>query len=192
MSKIHPQKSWKVFSRKVEHENPWFRVVRENIRRPSGFRGDYFIFEGRSAKDFVIVVVRDCQGKDETFYLVKQWRPTLKRSLIEFAAGATGKNESFLKAAQREVREELALEAKDWKYIGKATVAPGHSVEYGRVFVATDVVKTKHKVKGDPGESTELIKVSRKQFERMIYKRQIRDGPTFSAFLLYLVWKKEL
>jgi 8-oxo-dGTP pyrophosphatase MutT (NUDIX family) len=192
MSKINPRKSWKVFSRKVEHKNPWFQIVREDVRKPNGFRGDYFIFEGNSSKDFVIVIVRDCQGKDETFYLVKQWRPTLKRYLIEFAAGSTGKQESFLQAAKREVKEELGLEAKDWRYIGKATVAPGHSMEYGRVFVATNALRTKHEAKGDPGETTQLVKVSRKQFERMIYNKQIQDGPTLSAFLLYLVWKKEL
>lgn len=192
MNKGNTRKKWKVFSRKVEHENPWFRIVREDVRKPNGFRGDYFIFEGHSSKDFVIVIVRDDKEENETFYLVRQWRPTLKRNLIEFAAGSTEKHETFLQAAQREVKEELGLEAKEWNYIGKATVAPGHSMEYGRIFVATNVSQTKQKVKGDPGETTELIKVTRKQLEQMIYRREIDDGPTLSAYLLYLVWKKEL
>jgi ADP-ribose pyrophosphatase len=182
------QKRGQVFSRKVVHKNPWFRIVKEKIQKPSGFRGNHYIFEGNSLRDFVVIVVRDEQ---ENFYLVKQWRPALKRYLVEFAAGGTGRGESYLQAAKREVREELRLEAKRWDYLGKAAVAPGFSREYGRFFLATGVKPTQRGSKGEPGEVIEIVKISRKKFEKMVSEREIEDGPTLTAYMLYVTRRKD-
>lgn len=189
MSKKSTQKKWQVYSREVVYQNPWYRIIKEDLKKPSGFRGDYFILEGRGEKDFVVVVVLD---ENENFYLVKQWRPTLKRYLLEFAAGGTEKNESFLEAAKREVKEELGLQAQNWQHLGRAAVAPGHSKEYGQFFLATKIKPTKAKVEGEPGEKTEAVKLSHSELVKKIYAKEIEDGPTLTAYLLYLAWKKEL
>lgn len=179
--------NYKVFSRKTVHKNPWFRIVKEDILRPDGHRADYYIFEGESDKNFVVIVA---QEKDE-LYLVKQWRPTLKRYLIEFAAGGIEKNETDLQAAKREFLEETGWGAKKWQYLGKAAVGPGHSKEYGQVFFATGLFKTRGKT-NDIQEKTELVIIKRQNFEQMIYNKEIEDGPTLSAYMKYLAFKKRL
>ena len=181
-------KPYRVFSRKIVHKNPWYQVVKENIRYPSGHRGNYYVWENpRTEKGFVVAIAED----KDTFFLVKQWRPTLKHYTLEFVAGDAHKNEKYVKAAKRELLEELGLQAKRWQFIGKAAVAPGYSREYGRVFLATGISKSAEKAKGEAGEKTELVKIKRQKFEQMIYNREIEDGPTLSAYLLYLTRKKK-
>lgn len=182
-------KPYKVFSRKVVHKNPWYQIVKENIRQPSGYRADYYIFENsKTERDFVVVIAKD----KNNFFLVRQWRPTVKRYLLEFVAGGAHEKEKYIEAAKRELLEETRLFGKNWHYLGKAAVAPGHSGEYGRVFLATEISKSSKKVKGEPGENTEVIKIKRQKFEKMIYNREIEDGPTLSSYLLYLAWSGRL
>lgn len=188
MKRAKKQKSWRVFLRKTVHKNPWFKVVKEDIKKPGGFRGDYFIFSRHSQKDFVIVVAEE----NDQFYLVKQWRPTLKRYLLEFVAGGTNKNETYLQAAKRELVEEVGLKAKKWQYLGNAAVAPGHSDQYGRVFLAKKLTKSQEFKSGEIGEQTQLIKINCRKFHQMVLKFKINDGPTLSAYLMYLAFLKKI
>lgn len=188
MSKKIKQKNWKVYDRKVIFRTPWFQVIEEKLKKPSGFRGSYYIYEHKTGKDFVIVIAED----EEFFFLTKQWRATLKKYTLEFVAGAVGRDESYLVSSKRELVEETGLESDKWEYLGKCPVAPGHSSQYGRVYLASDVFPSKVKMKGEKGEKTQMVKVAKEEFLKMIRKGKINDGPTLSAFLLYLVKKGEL
>jgi len=188
MSKKNQPKTWKVYHRKIVFKCSWFQIIEEDLRKPNGFRSKYYVFESLSKRDFIMVIALD----NDYFYMTKQWRPTLKRETVEFVAGGVGKNEIYLEAAKRELLEEAGLKAKKWHFIGKAPVAPGHSREYGRIFLAENISFSKEKAAGEPGEGTELVKIPRHKFKRMIYQREIDDGPTLSAYLLYLTWSKKL
>jgi len=181
-------KRYQVFSRKVVYQCPWFQIVVEDVQKPDGFRGNYFIMERPKGRDFVIVIVQE----NDDLYLVNQWRPTLKKDTLEFAAGSVGERETDLEAAKREVAEELGLKAKKWIFLGKAAVAPGFSSQYGRVFYATGISQLREKFPGEAGENTEGVKIKRAKFDQMIYNGKIVDGTTLSAYLLYLVWEKKL
>ena len=188
MSKKNQPKTWKVYSRKTVFKCPWFQIVEEDIKKPNGFRGKYYIQQGREKNDFVIVIAlkRNC------FYMTKQWRSTLKKETIEFVAGSVEKNESYLKAAKRELLEEVRIRAKRWRYLGRVAVAPGHTLRYGRIFLAEEITKVKTKVKGEPGEDTRPVKIPLQKYKQMVSQGKINGGPTLSAYLLYLAWSKKL
>lgn len=188
MSKEGRQKRWRVFAKKTIHKNPWFSVDLEDIQKPSGHRDNYYIFQGTGRKDFVVAIALD----DNYFYLTEQWRPTLKKYSLEFVAGRAEKNESYLEAVKREFLEETGLEAKKWLLIGRVAVAPGHTPRYGRIFLASRISHSNTKTKGEPGEDTKLVKVPKNKFREMIYQAKIDDGPTLSAYLLYLIRSKKI
>lgn len=182
------KKHWRVFSRKVAYKNPWFQVAVEDIQKPDGFRGKYFIVERGNIKDFVVVIARE----EDDLYLVKQWRPTLKRYTLEFVAGSITRGEKPLVAAKREIVEEIGMTAGKWTFLGREAVAPGFSSQYGRYYLATSLTLAKQKFSGELGEKTTLIRLKRAKFDEMIYNGKIIDGATLTAYLLLLAWEKKI
>ena len=130
--------------------------------------------------------------ENNSLYLVKQWRPTLKRATLEFVAGSIGEKETPLEAAKREIIEEIGMEATKWVYLGRQAVAPGFSSQYGRYYLATNLKIANWKLEGELGERTELCLVKRAKFDEMIYNGKIIDGTTLTAYLLLLAWEKKI
>jgi len=61
--------------------------------------------------------------------LVRQFRYTIDRVVLEFPAGKLEDNEGPLVCAQRELQEETGYTASDWRYIGTIHNALGYSDE---------------------------------------------------------------
>lgn len=73
-----------------------------------------------------VVALRD--GADPRVVLVRQYRPALHRMTLEVPAGMRDLDgEDALVTAQRELREEVGLEAGEWRRIGRHVSAPGIS-----------------------------------------------------------------
>ncbi|MGI5828185.1 MAG: NUDIX hydrolase [Patescibacteria group bacterium] len=176
----NPDQDKYVLSSSKKFSCPWFEVYKEKIRFPNGHIDDYFVFKRQSP--FVAVVAVQ---KDEIF-IIKQWRPTLKRWIYELPMGGINGKETPQKAAQREFLEETGYKAKTWKLLGEFWVAPGYSSEKGYVFLATGIIKITGRAEDNPKEMIEVLRVSVRQLKEMIRKRELRDGPSLASLMLYL------
>jgi ADP-ribose pyrophosphatase len=94
----------------------------------------------------------------EELVLVRQTRRGAGGKVLELPSGKLEPGESPAEAAVRELAEECALGAREWRELGSFWAAPAYSTEYVHVFVASDL----HAV--DPGvlDEDEDIDVERR------------------------------
>ena len=79
---------------------------------------------------------------DRRIILTEQYRPPVRRRVIELPAGLAGdiplqEDEPLLVAAQRELKEETGYVAKNWKTLLEGTSSAGRTDEIVTIFYAT-------------------------------------------------------
>lgn len=148
-------RNWKKLNSKIVYSNPWIKVREDQVLMPNGKESIYGYLEKKQGC-FVIAL-----DNEENIYLVKQYRYTLKKTILELPAG-TAEDEDMLERAKAELLEETGIEAKEWKRLGGFFVAPGHESTYINVFLATDLDLSKITTKGQEGDESilEIVKVS--------------------------------
>ncbi|WP_165214441.1 NUDIX hydrolase [Schaalia sp. ZJ1691] len=89
-----------------------------------------------------IVALRGDEG-EEQILLEKQYRHPVRSELLEIPAGLLDiAGEDPLVAAQRELAEEVDLQAQRWDVLVDYFTSPGGSNESIRIFLARDLVPT--------------------------------------------------
>lgn len=86
--------------------------------------------------DPVVAVVSFDKGY---VYLAQQMRPAIALPTIELPAGFIDKGETPKRAAKRELREEMGIEAKDWTKVDGFYSSPGFCTEYVHLYFATNL-----------------------------------------------------
>jgi ADP-ribose pyrophosphatase len=81
----------------------------------------------------VVIAALDDAGQ---VYLVEQYRHPVKRNLLELPAGGLEPDEEPLACAQRELREEVGLQANEWTHLGTFFSSPGFANERLYAFAA--------------------------------------------------------
>jgi ADP-ribose pyrophosphatase len=140
--------------------------------------------EGRSATREVVehpgaVVIIALDGEGEVA-LVRQYRHAIKRYLLELPAGGLEPGEEPLATAQRELREEVGLDAAIWTSLGYFFSSPGFANEILHVFLAEDL-RPGH---ADPDEDEDLVVVRCKVGDLLEHPEQIQDAKSLAALLL--------
>jgi 8-oxo-dGTP pyrophosphatase MutT (NUDIX family) len=114
--------------------NRVFSVVTDEIEMPGGevVARDYMIHIGA-----VGVVALDADGR---VALVRQYRPAVRQVLWELPAGLIDvPGESLVRAAARELAEEVDLVAARWDLLAEVHPTPGCSNERIRLFLAREI-----------------------------------------------------
>lgn len=170
---------WKTLKSTTEYENPYMRIIRHDVVRPNDLAGPYFVLQRHP---FSVVI--PLTGTNET-YLVGQYRYPISQYSWEFPMGSViGKNQ--LEIAQQELVEETGLQALEWEEIGQFAVAPGHSSQIAKLFVARNLEQ--HLPKPEIGEILETKKISLTDLSRLITDGAIIDGVTICSYKLLEVY----
>ena len=117
-------------------------------------------------------------------YLVRQYRYAVGDYLLEIPAGTLEKNESPEQCAIRELSEEIKMRPGSIKKIGTLYPSPGFIDEIMHLFLCFDL-KPAHG-NTDFDENIEIVKMDIDSLKEMILSRELRDGKTVTAVLLYL------
>ncbi len=181
-------RAWQKKSSRVVHDNPWYSVRKDAIDKGGGHRGTYYVVDTKSPAVFIVALT-----KKNEIVLVNQYRYPLEQFSWEVPGGAAGKEE-LLVAAQRELREEASLLAKDWMQVGRAPSMHGITSEIMHVFLARDLVKNDATSEADLQDlrereglgKTRLIDA--KDVLAMIAKGEINDSQSITAIVQALAY----
>ena len=144
-----------VLASRVLLEAPIFRVLREELRLPSGLQQDLVLVDHPGA---VCIAPLTPEGE---LLLVRQYRHAAGDWLIELPAGRLEPGESPEDAARRELEEETGHRARTWRRLVEFLPAPGFCSERLTLFLAQDL----EAVPGgglacDEDEELELVRLS--------------------------------
>ncbi len=165
---------WTVVSRETRYENDWMRVDHYEVRKPSGGPGIYGVVHFKNHALGIVPI----DEKGNTI-LVGQYRFPLGYYSWEIPQGGGSINKSLIESAQRELREECGVSAKQWLQILGMDLSNSVTNEQGTAFLAWDLTEGA----AEP-EDTEELQVLRLPFweaVRRAEKGEIRDGVSIAA-----------
>ncbi len=175
------KKSWKKINSKIIHKNPWYQLREDDVIRPDGKEGKYFVVDGLNS---VAVIAQD---KDDKIYLVGQNRyPVGNIYSWEIITGGLKQGSNPLKKAKEELQEETGLLARKWTKLGYINPINGYSSETNYIYLAKNLIVTKSNQ--EPTENITVKKESLDVILKAIKENRITCGITIVAinkFLLY-------
>jgi 8-oxo-dGTP pyrophosphatase MutT (NUDIX family) len=145
---------------------------------------DIALSEGRTATREVVahrgaVVIAAVDGEG-CVYLVRQYRHAIGQYLLELPAGCLEADEEPLAAAQRELREEVGLEARLWTPLGDFFSSPGFANERLHAFLARALTP----VESDPDDDEDICVVRYPLTDLFTYLELIEDAKTLATLCL--------
>lgn len=120
---------WKKLSSKQVHQNPWYSVREDDVTRPDGNPGKFYVVEvGQST-----MTIPYHAG---LFYLITNSRYPINTTLWEFPSGKKDPGESPEAGARRELLEETGITTTPLTLLGKVAAHPGIADEIQYIFLA--------------------------------------------------------
>lgn len=177
---------WKTINKKIVYKNKFLSIREDDVIDPNGNKGKRNIIEAGAGS--VVVIAQKENGE---LYLVGQSRYAVNEYSWEFVSGGIKKGENELKAAKRELAEELNLKAKKWEKI--LSFHPNNSLMNREVYVflAEDLLSANNSNFRDSYERINKKTVSISKIKNNIKKGAIKDGFTICSFYSYLQRKEE-
>jgi ADP-ribose pyrophosphatase len=163
-----------VLSSEVVYEGKIISLRVDQIGLPGGRQATREVVDHPGA---VVVIAMDEEGR---VALVRQYRHAIKRFLLEFPAGGLEPGEEPLSTAQRELAEEVGLQAARWTPLGSFFSSPGFANEALHVFLAQDL-RPAH---AEPDEDEDLTVLRYDLSELYEHPGQIEDAKSLAALLL--------
>jgi len=165
---------WTVVSKETRYENDWIRVDHHEVRKPTGGPGIYGVVHFKNHALGIVSI----DEKGNTI-LVGQYRFPLGYYSWEIPQGGGLANKPLIESAQRELREEWGVAAKQWLQILGIDLSNSVTNEQGTAFLAWDLTEGA----AEP-EDTEELQVLRLPFWEAVQRAEkgdIRDGVSIAA-----------
>ena len=165
---------WTVVSRSDVYENEWIRVEHHEVLAPSGGLGVYGTVHFKNQATGVVPI--DEYGN---VILVGQYRFPLRAYSWEIPEGGGAHAVSALESAQRELREECGLAARNWSELVAMDLSNSVSDERATIFLAWGLSE----VAAKPDE-TEILQIARVRFwdaVKRVKRGEIRDAMSVAA-----------
>lgn len=169
---------WTIEATTEKHRDAFLSVREDRVIRPDGRPGSYATV---TVKPGVAILPVDDSG--DTF-LVRQYRYALGAESIEVACGGIDEGETPAVAARRELREELGIEATDWRDLGTIDLDTSLVRCKMGLFVAKGLTHTETQREGT--EAMETIRVPLGDALRMVLEGEITHAA--SGLLILKAW----
>jgi 8-oxo-dGTP pyrophosphatase MutT (NUDIX family) len=181
--------SWPVVASKDLHRDDWVVALREDrITRPG--HSEEFSRLSLEHPGAVVVLAVD---EDERVMCLRQYRHTSGHEFVELPAGLRDAgDEPAVETAKRELREEVELEAADWRLLLSTYSSAGITDEVHDIFLARGLT---HAPRGDfamEHEEAEMehFWVPMADLLDAALEGRVRQGPLAQAVLAYDVLKR--
>jgi len=169
--------------KKIEYVNQNILALGRHLNFISDYvmlpNGKYSNREYLAAKAEAVVVA--ALDNKRQVVLVKQYRYPVKNEVWELPAGVIDSNETIIKTAERELKEETGYSSTNFKHLISFYASPGISTEVLHLVLAWDIKLGKQKL--DEEENIEVIKIPLYKAKEWILTGKIRDAKTIIGVL---------
>lgn len=167
---------WTRKSGRKIYENPWIKVLEDEVIRPNKTEGIYGHVHFKNKALGIIPL-----DEELNTWLVGQYRYTLDEYSWEIPMGGVPLTEDTLDGAKRELKEETGLTAKKWTNILKIHTSNSVTDEFGFVYVAEDL--TQGEMEWDETEELKIMKIPLKVAFQMVMDNKITDSLSIAGIL---------
>ena len=181
--------AWPVVSSPDMHRDDWVVALREDrITRP-GHPEEFSRLSLEHPGAVIVLAVDD----DERVMCLRQYRHTSRHEFVELPAGLRDAgDEPAVETAKRELREEVELDAADWRLLLSTFSSAGITDEVHEIFLARGLT---HAPRGDfemEHEEAEMERfwVPMADLLEAVLEGRVRQGPLAQAVLAYDVLKR--
>jgi ADP-ribose pyrophosphatase len=168
-------------------ENPWVKHYYDKVRFPNGEEGQYNrIVEGNQRRGVVILPFNNKKelGLLKIYrYPIGSWQWEAPRGYGE-ASLTTEEN------AARELKEEMAMEAEEFVYLGSIYPNSGLLSTEADILLARNIKNINEPLDKEKGTISEIRFFNISSIKDMIGNGSIKDGFTISG--LFLAWFKNI
>ncbi|MGO8672390.1 MAG: NUDIX domain-containing protein [Capsulimonadaceae bacterium] len=147
----------------------------DDVRLANGIEARREVVEHRGAVAIVPMVDR------ETVILVRQYRTSTGRVMLEVPAGSLNEGESPEICAHRELAEETKFDARHMQYLYGTFMAPGYCTEVIHAFLALGLEPCERDA--DDDEFIELVRLPLDEAIGLIGKGELQDAKSVAALL---------
>ena len=170
----HLKNPWKTLSSELKYQNPWISVREDQVIRPDGQPGIYGVVSAKVATGTVALT------DEGSIYIVGQYRYPLHVYSWEIVEGGAEAGEEPILAAQRELREEAGITAREWQQLGgQVHLSNCFSAEVAYLYFARGLEMVPRQPDG-----TELLEVRCIPFKdamQMVHSGEITDAMSIIA-----------
>ena len=159
---------WTIVESEQKYRHKLVEVHEDQVIKPDGTPGTYATVKVKAG---VSVLALDEYG---IVHLAKEFRYAIGRYSIEVVGGAVEEGEQPVQAAQRELREELGIEANQWMELSKVDPLTSIIDSPSTLFLARDLTFKEKKHEGS--ERIEVVKVSLNDAMSMVIDGRITHG----------------
>lgn len=152
-----------------------FQLVLEEILLSNGKRAEHMTLEHNGA--VVILPV----ANDGSIVMIRQYRHSIGREILEFPAGTLKEGEDPSLCAERELSEETGYAARNFENLGVIYPAPGFCSEKQYLYLATDLYE--RSLPCDDDEEITVQNISIDEFYKALSSGEICDAKTIAIFM---------
>lgn len=181
--------SWPVVSSHDLHRDDWVVALREDVITRPGHPEQFSRISLEHPGAVVVLAVDD----DERVMCLRQYRHTSGHVFVELPAGLRDTDdEPAVETARRELREEVELDASEWRLMLSTFSSAGISDEVHEIFLArglSDAPRGDFEMRHEEAEM-ERFWVPMADLLDAVLEGRVRQGPLVQAVLAYEVLKQ--
>jgi ADP-ribose pyrophosphatase len=152
----------------------------EELVQPLAGGGQHLVQVVRHPGAVVVLPILE----DGRLCLIRNFRVSVARWLIELPAGTREPGEPTDVTALRELQEETGYVSEKAEHVHTFLLTPGICDEAMQLFLARDCRPGPNRL--EPGEQIENLLVTHQQAAEMIQRREIEDAKTLVGLMWYL------
>jgi ADP-ribose diphosphatase len=164
-----------------------FRIESLDIEFSNGVRRNYErLARGRSSGAVLIVPLLD----DETVLLIREYSAGVHRYELGLPKGKTDDGETFLEAANRELKEEVGYGAHRLHHLSTFSLAPAYLEHTTEIIIAQDLYP--EKLIGDEPEELEVIPWQLCNLNELLMTGECTEARSIAALFMTIEYLKAM
>jgi ADP-ribose diphosphatase len=155
-----------------------FRVEQLDLEFSNGERRRYERLKSKGLGAVIVVALQD----PDTVLLVREYAAGLHHYEIGLVKGRLEEGESILEAAQRELREEAGVAARELLELTALSLAPGYMSHVTHVVLARDLYPSP--LEGDEPEPLDVVAWPLSDLRELTLREDCTEGRSIAALYI--------